>query len=201
MDYFPFVQKKGELPRFQLQMRWNFLPRNPRAWQELNGLRLTQRTLLIPKAEQKRTGYMKELTNTDSLSLYAFVCDVRRVYSVFQTKIQSNQMTLEELDKSAVGGIASMEALKNGPLLGGWEEAVLSGVTIGDDNRTTFMEFPLWTRHVIRQNKFVLNKRPFETVWAEVLNKLIEFFESRMRVDSASGQSKTSDGFYRPLHS
>lgn len=61
--------------------------------------------------------------------LYTAISDLLKVYFVFQKKLQSNQLTLDEMDRCSVDIQKSLATLEQTTILGGWEETVINGQT------------------------------------------------------------------------
>ena len=77
--------------------------------------------LYFRESEDKAAhGFLTLLTNKSVLELMAFVADVLAVFSRFQKKIQSDSVTLLNLDIETSLVTSNLAKLKETPLLGGW---------------------------------------------------------------------------------
>jgi hypothetical protein len=77
--------------------------------------------LYFMKSTEKSTiGFKKFLTNYDNLCIIASTADLLFLFSIYQKKLQSDSLTITDMDKLITNVLKQIELLKTQNLLGGW---------------------------------------------------------------------------------
>ena len=108
----------------------------------INAILTSWRVLVLYFQESKdkaTSGFLMLLTNKCVLELMAFVADVLAVFSRFQKKIQSDSVTLLDLDTEISLVTSKLVKVKETPLLGGWVETLQTQLdSTEEDGQTTY---------------------------------------------------------------
>ena len=74
-------------------------------------------------------GYLKLMKDKFKLQLTAFVADVLAVFKRYQKTIQDDGLMLLDLETCTESVKTQLQSLLNTRLIGGWEEALISGIS------------------------------------------------------------------------
>ena len=90
--------------------------------------------------DKQAEGFETLLTNKTNLELLAFIADVPAVFSRFQKKIQSNNVTLLDIQQEVTLVKTSISSLQKTPLLGGWVSSLQAqSQLVESDERSFYM--------------------------------------------------------------
>jgi uncharacterized protein YnzC (UPF0291/DUF896 family) len=136
-------------------------------------------------ADQK---FGKLLTNKSNLELLCFLADLLFILQNFQKKLQSDTITIVDLQPELQKFVAKLETLKERPILGGWEEEFKKEYS---ENESKFCGLTLWTKEKRCQNRnlFVSEKRDFSAVRFECLEGMQNFMKKRLQVQDIAVDS------------
>lgn len=144
----------------------------------------------IENADDEGKGYLKFLTNYKHLVLIAFFADVLLVFKLLQKKLQSDDLNPVSLQQHVATFKQTIEDMKVGQLVGGWEERL--GNEVISDTQTSVggdvTENKTWhgidldvseteTRRVARRG------REFDTIKQNILNETTRLTAERFTTD------------------
>lgn len=78
----------------------------------------------------KSSGFFKYVSNLNFLKMVAFLGDVLRIFKRMQKKLQSDSLTLMKMSFDISVAKSTLETLKDGPMLGGYESHLHKSVTL-----------------------------------------------------------------------
>lgn len=137
-------------------------------------------------SEKEASGFLYFLCDEDNLLLMAFLADVLMVFSRYQRQLQSDSITILDLQHKTNTVKSKLLALKDHPLTGGWFQTYTKSVQEQTDGSLTLKGIPL-TKKSGRQSKnhnlYVSQKRDVSAVCNEVVLSLAEFLEQRFEID------------------
>ena len=74
--------------------------------------------------DSESSGFLSCLTKLENLKLLTFVADVLSVFSRYQKKLQSDSVTILDIDRASDHLKKKIAAIEETPLLGGWVAAI-----------------------------------------------------------------------------
>ena len=127
-------------------------------------------------AEGKK--FLKLLTNKDNLLLMCFVADLLFLIKVFQKKLQSDSLTIVDIEPEAEKFRERVNKLSTGSLLGGWENEFKERY---DEEANKFCGIKLWEKERRRpdSNLFVTDLRKFSAIRNESVIAINTFVDKR----------------------
>jgi hypothetical protein len=141
-------------------------------------------TLYFDKNVQESSearGHLKLMKDKFKLQLTAFVADVLAVFKRYQKTIQDDSLTLLDLETCTESVKTQLQSLLNTRLIGGWEEALISGISEdGLSLKGIALSIPRERRV---HHLFVPALRDLTAVKKEIVYCLVEFLDQRFGVD------------------
>jgi len=95
-------------------------------------------THLQGESGAEAAGFLSKWQDRDTVKLTAILCDVLFLYKRFQKLIQSDSMTVFDVDISRQHCVTEIEKLLDRCLPGGYEEKLIANNSGGEDNKVTF---------------------------------------------------------------
>ena len=131
-------------------------------------------------AEGKK--FLKLLTNKENLLLVCFVADLLFLIKVFQKKLQSDSLTIVDIEPEAEKFREKVNKLSTGSLLGGWENEFKERY---DEEANKFCGIKLWEKERRRPdaNLFVTDHRKFSAIRNESVIVINTFVDKRLQVN------------------
>ena len=131
-------------------------------------------------AEGKK--FLKLLTNKDNRLLMCFVADLLFLIKVFQKKLQSDSLTIVDIEPEAERFRERVSKLSTGSLLGGLENEFKE--RFGEE-ANKFCGIKLWEKERRRPdaNLFVTDRRKFSAIRNESVIAINTFVDKRLQVD------------------
>ena len=153
------------------------------SWQALIKFKVAQ-----CDAEGKK--FLKLLTNKDNFLLMWFVADLLFLIKVFQKKLQSDSLTIVDIEPEAEKFHERVNKLSTGSLLGGWENEFKERY---DEEANKFCGIKLWEKERRRPdaNLFVTDRRKFSAIRNESVIAINTFVDKRLEVDRNPSKSFT----------
>ena len=153
------------------------------SWQALINFNIEQ-----CDAEGKK--FLKLLTNKDNLLLMCFVADLLFLINVCQKKLQSDSLTIVDIEPEAERFRERVNKLSTGSLLGGLENEFKERY---DEEANKFCGIKLWEKERRRPdaNMFVTDRRKFGAFRNETVIAINTFVDKRLQVDRNASKSFT----------
>lgn len=124
-------------------------------------------------------GFHKYLTNLNFLKMVAFLGDVLRLFKRMQKKMQSDSLTLMKMSHDIAVAKTSLESLKQGPMLGGYEYKLANSLSFNETENTWFMkDIELKDERIFRSVESTENFR------TKVVDHLIEALDDRFKLEN-----------------
>jgi len=134
-------------------------------------------TFLQNSKEVSARGHYKFLTLVSNLRLLAFVADVLFVFGRFQKRLQSDKTTLIDMHFAVAHVQSALVALKQKPLLGGWQETFEESATETDgDLFLKGIQLSAATKRREQHHLFVTDKRSSAAVCNEIIKWVTGLF-------------------------
>lgn len=135
-------------------------------------------------------GLLSKWTREDTVTLAACVCDTLYIYKRFQKRIQSDDLTIFDLESARDHCVEQIEKLLQRPLPGGYEEKICRSTSEDETKSATFLDTVLSERVARRgksANVFVTSgHRDVGAVKNELIRSLVEFLKCRLHIDKAT---------------
>lgn len=129
-------------------------------------------------------GYLKFFTKLENLRAMAFIADLLQIYSRYQKKIQSDQLTLIGLAQCIRSIENVLIGLKTKCLVGGWEETLKLELQTKDE-KTFLKKFELWNFSGRRGAA----DSEFDTTRNEIVDVIIDRLQNRFEIDNVLMES------------
>lgn len=124
-------------------------------------------------------GFYKYLANLNFLKMVAFLGDVLRLFKRMQKKMQGDSLTLIKMSQDIAATKLSLESLKQGPMLGGYEYKLERSLSFNQTENKWFMKgIKLEEGIIFRSVESIENFR------TEVVDNLIEALDDRFKVEN-----------------
>jgi hypothetical protein len=123
------------------------------------------------------------LTEKSSLEIMTFLADVLTLYSRFQKKLQSDDITLLDVPKSSEVVRKRLEDILQRPLIGGWTTALLEQVIGSPEGQLSLKGVPLSVKHRRATNNYVPVHRDANAIKNEVIQTLLTYIQQRVDGD------------------
>ena len=136
--------------------------------------------------EKSASGFLRFLTNIDTLELIAFLADTLTVFSRYQQQLQSDSVTILDMDKLTANVKVKLNSLKATPLLGGWVATLQEQMVQSEEDLEMYLKdvkLQKKARRATERNKFVTEGRENAAVKIEIIDSLLEFLTQRFAVD------------------
>lgn len=131
--------------------------------------------------DKAAVGYHRFLTDNNNIQTLAFLADVLTVYSRFQKKIQSDDITIVDVSRYTQRVKSKLLALKTDALTAGWVQMMESSV--GILRRDNIILETYEHRQKKEHHKYVTDRRDFLAIRNEVIDSLVEFVSQRFQAD------------------
>ena len=131
-------------------------------------------------------GFLKFLLTEDNLLLLSFLVDCLFVFKRYQKNLQSNDITLVDMEQATKTTQVRLEAMRETPLVGGWVEALQSQVQKLPDDTVQLNSIKLSTNRTRRGKEhhlYVSQERSVDAIINEISTSLVEFLNQRFSVD------------------
>lgn len=140
--------------------------------------------------------YRRFLTDIETLEMLTFLADIYLIITMFQKKVQSNDLNIIDLKQHVDEAAAKLNDLKEHNVLDGWEEKLTMQLEAEPDNGKTFLKgIKLNSGRANRNNAprqcAKNNKKSFATLRRTILTRVIESLSCRFSSD---------DDLYTILH-
>ena len=135
----------------------------------------------------ERRKFLKLLTNKDNLLMMCFIADLLLVLKVFQKKLQSDSLTIIDIEEEAKKFKKTLDNMNKQKLLGGWEEAFKEKF---DEESNKFCGIELWekTRRRTEATLNVTDRREFSAIRNESILAIKEFIDQRLEIDQSTSK-------------
>ena len=131
--------------------------------------------------EKEAAGYLSFLTKKSSLDLLTFLADLLTVFSRYQRQLQSDSVTLINMDRCTSNVKAKVLGLKETALPGGQVEALSEQVSEEEDESISLkgVELSRSARRRDYLHLYVTDTRDTDAIKNEVIESLSEFLSQR----------------------
>ena len=131
---------------------------------------------------------MKLLSNKDNPLLMCFVADLLFLIKVFQKKLQSDSLTIVDIEPEAEKFRERVNKLSTGSLLGVWGNEFKERY---DEEANKFCGIKLWEKERRRPdaNLFVTDRRKFSAIRNESVIAINTLVDKRLQVDRNASKS------------
>lgn len=139
-------------------------------------------------------GFGKLLSEVNNLRLMCFTADVLFLLKNLQMTLQSDSITIVDLDPKIGEFIQKIKHLAEKPLLGGWEEVLENEL---NDTEETLKSVKLWKkeRRTGKRNEFVSDHREFSAIRNDIICAVENFMSSRFELAISDKLTKSMTAF------
>lgn len=134
------------------------------------------------KKDADCAGYLNFLTKLETVQLIAFLADVLFVFSRFQKKLQSDDLTLISMKAHTTVVVTTLNGIRSVSLLGGFESNLETQWTREPDDKIFLKSFELQQRKNVNSRRARATKS-FTDVRTNILDALCKFLTERFDID------------------
>lgn len=136
---------------------------------------------LTTSADTAAAGHLRNWTDINKLKTACFLADVLLVYSRFQKSLQDNNFTLFDLAARVELIKSQLMAMRDTPLLGGWESTFIGGLS--EENTFHGVKLHCRGRRTKGHHSCVSDRRDYGAVRREIVFSLENFIQERFESD------------------
>jgi len=133
--------------------------------------------------EKSSIGFKNFLTNHDNIYIITFRADLLFLFSNYQKKLQSDSLTITNMDKLTKNVLEQIDLLKTQNLLGGWLHNLALQIENREELYLKYIKLHTTERRNEQHSKYVTDKRDKQAIINEIRESLMEFLSQRFIQD------------------